>query len=116
MLKRFLGLAVQGIRRGGRTTSIGRFYEKKEKQIGAAKAQVAAARKLSAVIWHMLTYDHPYAEQDEELTDRKSLNVERVARRPAMAMSAEDVEREADQLADKADVLARMAEETPDYD
>ncbi len=114
LLKRFLCLAVRGIVRTQQESTIGRFYEKKAKQIGAAKAQVAAARKLSAVIWHMLTFQHPYTEQDGELSDRKAQNVERVARRPSMAMSAAEVEFEAEQLLAKADVLVRMGEEASD--
>ncbi|MCI4323936.1 MAG: IS110 family transposase [Thermoplasmata archaeon] len=114
VLKAFLCIAVQGLIRTNRDTSIKRFYEKKAKQIGAAKAQIAAARKLSAVIWHMLTYQHPYAEQDEVLTVRKAGNVERVARRPSMTMSAAAVEQEAEQLLTKADVLARMGQEAMD--
>jgi transposase len=114
VLKRFLCLALHGIRNGGRDTSIGRFYAKKEKQIGAAKAQVAAARKLSAVIWHMLTYRHAYVEQDEGLVERKADKLDRVAKRPSMMMSATDVEQEAEQLLAKADVLARMTEEAFD--
>lgn len=112
--KRFLCLAVMGIRRGGRETTIGRFYAKKEKQIGAAKAQVAAARKLSAVIWHMLTYRHPYAEQDEGLAERKAHNLARTAQRPSLAMSVAELEHEAEQLVTKAETLARMSGEAAD--
>ncbi|EQD75142.1 transposase, ISlin1, partial [mine drainage metagenome] len=104
VLKRFLCLAVQGIIRTQRESTIGHFYDKKAKQIGAAKAQVAAARKLSAVIWHMLTYQHPYTEQDEGLSGRKAQNLGRVAQRPSMAMSASELEQEAEQLLTKADV------------
>ncbi|MCI4323298.1 MAG: IS110 family transposase [Thermoplasmata archaeon] len=111
VLKRFLCLAVQGIVRTQRKSTIAQFYEKKAKQIGAAKAQVAAARKLSGIVWHMLTYQHPYVEQSEELSIRKAENVERVARRPPMTMSAGEVEQEAEQLMLKADVLARIGPE-----
>jgi transposase len=111
VLKRFLCLAVLGIQRTGGRTSIGQFYQKKAKQIGAPKAQVAAARKLSAVIWHMLTYRHTYVEQDEELSERKTSNAERVAKRPSLTMSADEVEAEAEHLVAKIDVIARMGEE-----
>jgi uncharacterized damage-inducible protein DinB len=111
VLKRFLSLAVQGIVRAQRNSTIDRFYEKKAKQIGAAKAQGAAARKLSAVIWHMLTFQHLYVEQDEDRSGRKAENAERIARRPSMAMSAAEVEQEAEQLLTKADVLARIGQE-----
>ena len=64
--------AVQGMLKLTDETAVTRFYRKKEKEIGAAKAQVAAARKLACVVWAVLTYGKPYAEEDEELTVRKT--------------------------------------------
>ncbi|MGI0129423.1 MAG: IS110 family transposase, partial [Thermoplasmata archaeon] len=65
VLKRFLCIAVQGMLRASRDTSIKRFYEKKAKSIGAPKAQIAAARKLACAIWWMLTHNEAFKDEDE---------------------------------------------------
>jgi hypothetical protein len=65
-----------GMQLARQETAVKRFYQKKAKQIGQAKAQVAAARKLSAVVWWILTNRSPYPEQDEGLSARKADNLD----------------------------------------
>ena len=40
--------------------ALARFYQRKKRQKGSAKAMVAVARKLSKIIWHVLTEKRPY--------------------------------------------------------
>jgi hypothetical protein len=111
VLKRFLCGAVMGMLHARQETAVKRFYQKKSKQIGGAKAQVAAARKLSAVVWWILTNRHPYREQDEDLTERKESKLDRVASEPAVSVSDEELTSIGGALAEKASVLDRLERE-----
>jgi transposase len=111
VLKRFLCTAVMGMLLARQETAVKRFYQKKAKQIGQAKAQVAAARKLSAVVWWILTNQHPYLEQDEGLTERKAVRLSRVAEVAPTLMSSEELEAIGSALSEKAEALDRLAQE-----
>jgi len=39
---------------------LARFYQRKKRQKGSAKAIVAVARKLSHIVWHVLAEGRPY--------------------------------------------------------
>jgi transposase len=108
VLKRFLCNAVMGMLLAKPETAVRRFYRKKAKQIGHPKAQVAAARKLSAVVWWILTYRQPYREQDESLTARKEHNLERVAEAATTTVEEPDLPAIGAELAEKASLLNRL--------
>jgi len=111
VLKRFLCGAVMGMLMANQDTAVKRFYQKKSKQIGGAKAQVAAARKLSAVVWWILTNRVPYREQDEGLTARKESKLDRVAQVPAPTVSLEELAKVGAEMEAKAEVLGRLQRE-----
>ncbi|MGA7922740.1 MAG: transposase [Thermoplasmata archaeon] len=112
VLKRFLCGAVMGMQLARQDTAVKRFYQKKAKQIGSAKAQVAAARKLSAVVWWILTHHAPYQEQDEELSARKGANLDRAATLPPPTVSEEELRSIGDELVSQADTLERLERES----
>jgi transposase len=109
VLKRFLCGAVMGMLLARQETAIKRFYQKKAKQIGPAKAQVAAARKLSAVVWWVLTHQEVYREQDEGLTERKTARLDRMAQRPPAEIGPEELEAIGVQLSKKVDALDHLS-------
>jgi transposase len=111
VLKRFLCGAVMGMLLARQETAIKRFYQKKAKQIGQAKAQVAAARKLSAVVWWVLTHQEVYREQDEGLTERKTARLDRTAQRPPAEIGPEELEAIGVQLSKKVDALDHLSRE-----
>ena len=111
VLKRFLCIAVQGMLRSKQETTIKRFYAKKAKTIGAAKAQVAAARKLACAIWHMLTHGEPYRDADDELTKRKTSRMARTAEQDVALPTARDLEGIGEKLTARAGALERLDRE-----
>lgn len=111
VLKRFLCNAVMGMSLARQETGVKRFYQKKSQQLGHPKAQVAAARKLSAVVWWILSHRQPYREQDEKLTERKEVRLEREAIRTVPEVSSELLERIGAELAEKGETLARLESE-----
>lgn len=46
-------------------------YERLSKRIGKKKARVAIARRLTEVVWHILTDMAEYRTQDKDLVQRK---------------------------------------------
>ena len=112
VLKRFLCGAVMGMQLARQETAVKRFYQKKAKQLGAAKAQVAAARKLSAVVWWILTNRRPYQEQDEGLSERKAQNLERVAETSPPTVSAQELSSLGEELVAQASTLERLGRES----
>jgi transposase len=112
VLKRFLCNAVMGMQLARQETAVKRFYQKKTKQLGQAKAQVAAARKLSAVVWWILTNRQPYQEQDERLSARKGENLDRMAAVPPPSISAEELRSIGENLVEQAETLERLDRES----
>jgi transposase len=112
VLKAFLCSAVMGMMLARQETAIKRFYQKKAKQIGQPKAQVAAARKLSAVVWWILTNRQPYREQDEALTERKEALLDRTAAVRPTEIDGPTLERLGATLSDKVEALDRLARES----
>ena len=111
VLKRFLCIAVQGMLRASRDTSIKRFYERKAKAIGTPKAQIAAARKLACAIWWMLTHNEPFKDEDEALTARKEQRMEARAREATEEISEETLTEVGEKLITHAPLLERLARE-----
>ena len=111
VLKHFLCNAVMGMQLARQETAVKRFYQRKAQQIGRAKAQVAAARKLSAVVWWILMNRSPYQEQDEGLSARKAENLDRVAAAPPPTVSAEELGALGEELVTHADTLERLGRE-----
>ncbi len=111
VLKRFLCGAVMGMLLARQETAVKRFYQKKVKQIGQPKAQVAAARKLSAVVWWVLTHREAYREQDEDLTERKAARLDRAAQHPPTEISPPELETIGTRLSEKVDALDRLSRE-----
>jgi transposase len=62
-------LRVAAMAAGRTDTWIGRFYRRKEAQLGAPKAITATAHKLACVIYHMLKYQEEYLPVDVALHD-----------------------------------------------
>lgn len=108
VLKYFLCCAVMGALRAKKPGKVAKFYKKKAKQIGGAKAEVAAARKLAGIVWRMLTDGVPYEEEDEDLTERKRKRMEHRAKAPAKPVSTDDLKKRADELIRKEDALRRL--------
>jgi hypothetical protein len=108
VLKYFLTNAVQGILKTKKNTAIKIFYRKKEKQIGAPKAQVAAARKLASVVWWVLTNKKPYVDEDPVLTKRKHKNMNAKAIKAEKEISQEDIKKLIGEIEQKRDVLDRI--------
>jgi transposase len=109
ILKYFLCNAVHGMISSRRETAVTKFYKKKAKQIGEGKAKVAAARKLAAIIWRMLTDNIPYVEEDPELTSRKVVRMERTAKSGTSATTDDELVSLALDLGAKEVLLKRMA-------
>lgn len=109
ILKYFLCNAVQGMISSKRETSITKFYRKKAKQIGECKAKVAAARKLAAIIWRMLTDNTPYVDEDRDLTNRKVVRMERIAKSKTKIGTEEELINLASELGAKEELIKRMA-------
>jgi transposase len=119
VLKSFLCSAVMGMMLARQETAIKRFYRRKVKQIGQPKAQVAAARKLSAVVWWVLTNRQPYREQDESLTERKEALLDRTAAVRPTEIDGPSLERLGVALSGKVEALDRLAHEsgsTPNFE
>jgi hypothetical protein len=81
------------------------------KTIGAAKAQVAAARKLACAIRHMLTHGEPYRDADDELTERTTSRMARTAGQDASLPSARDLAGIDEKLTTRAGALERLDRE-----
>src|SRR5580658_3827584 len=111
VLKRFLCGAVMGMLLARQDTAVKRFYRQKSKRIGGAKAQVAAARKLSAVVWWILTHRTPYREQDEDLTERKEAQLDRVAQPSTALVSVEELTARGAEVEAKTELLGRLHRE-----
>ena len=111
VLKRFLGIAVQGMLKAKQETAIRRFYEKKAKAIGAQKAQVAAARKLACAIWWMLSHHEAFQDQDDPLTERKAKRMQTVSQRPTPEVTVEDLEKVGRALEERLPTLSRLTSE-----
>ena len=77
----------------------------------AARAQVAAARKLACAIWYMLSDNEPYGDADSELSDRKVTRMERTATSAAALPTARDLESAGEKLTGRAGALRRLARE-----
>lgn len=119
VLKSFLCSAVMGMMLARQETTIKRFYRKKVRQIGQPKAQVAAARKLSAVVWWVLTNRQPYREQDEALSERKGALLDRTAAIPSVEVDRPSLELLGAQLSGKVEALDRLSRESgadPDFE
>ena len=115
-LKSFLCTAVKGMLKAGEATAVTKFYHVKLKSQPAQKATVDAARKLSAEIWKILTFEVPYSEEDADLTERKGKRMNKLAEELAPAISSEELEALADRLSGKADSLGRLQQEPGEVD
>ncbi|HTT45929.1 MAG TPA: transposase, partial [Thermoplasmata archaeon] len=111
MLKSFLCTAVMAMLKASQETAVARFYREKAKSHPAQKAQVAAARKLSAEVWKILTFEVPYREQDADLTERKTTMMQRVASETIAEVSEDQMEELADRVCGKSAILGRLEEE-----
>jgi hypothetical protein len=86
ILKYALTCAVSGATKAARDTSVKRFYQKMiKKGLPEQKAQVAAARKMSWIVWKVLSSGQPYEEEDVYLTQRKMKAVSSKASKPLPA-------------------------------
>ena len=110
MLKSLLCTAVQGMLKSSNETAVARFYRKKEKTIGVAKAQVAAARKLACVVWAILTNRLSYIEKNEELTERKMASMNRSSKK-TVAFSEQQLNDVTELLCAKTTVVDKLKEE-----
>jgi len=111
VLKFFLCNAVQGAVRASKPNSIAKFYHRKAKQIGHAKAQVAAARKLAGILWTILVSGEPYREENPALTQRKKARMELRAKAPQQPVTTEQLNELANDITAKEQVLKRLLPE-----
>jgi transposase len=112
VLKYALTVAVGGAVKARASTAVKLFYLK---MIGKGRApqeaEVAAARKLSWIVWRMLTSKQRYVEEDRYLTDRKVRAMSSKARRDLPnAVRPEDIRELAESLTSKANTLGRYPE------
>jgi transposase len=114
VLKSFFCTAVQGMLLANQQTAVGQFYREKAVSRSRQTALVAAARKLSAEVWKMMTFGVPYREEDADLTVRKTKIMEHVAREDAPEVTEEQMNGLADRLGAKSDVLTRLELEAGD--
>ena len=111
VLKFFLCSAVNAVVKSNVETTVKNYYHKKAKQIGEGKARVAAARKLSAIVWKILTSRQPYQEEDKYLTERKMDKMEKKAKKPSMMINDEELSFLAEGISSKSNILERMTYE-----
>lgn len=114
VLKYALTCAVKGAVKARANTAVKRFYLKMiEKGRAPQEAEVAAARKLSWIVWRMLTSKERYVEEDRHLTARKMTAMASRARRRDLqnAVRPKDIQKLAESLTSKADVLGRYPEQ-----
>lgn len=111
VLKYFLCNAIQGAIKASKPNSIARFYHKKAKQIGHAKAQVAAARKLAGILWTILVTKTPYVEENPALTQRKMAKMELKAKAPEHPVTNEELNELASNISAKEHILKRLLPE-----
>jgi transposase len=94
VLKYALTVAVGGAVKARASTAVKMFYRKMNaKGRAPQEAEVAAARKLSWIVWRMLTSKQRYVEEDRQLTSRKMRAMSSKARRDPQkdAVHPEDV-------------------------
>ncbi len=100
--------------RAAKDSSVKLFYQKMmQKGVPPQKAQVAAARKMTCIVWKVLSSGRPYVEEDEYLTERKKMKVMSIKAAkplPASVMPAR-VQELATNLIDDVDVLSIYPEE-----
>lgn len=113
ILKYALTCAVSGATKSVKDTSVKRFYQKMiRKGAPAQKAQVAAARKMSWIVWKVLSSGQPYEEEDVYLTQRKMKAVSSKASKPLPAdVMPAKVQELATSLIKDTDVLEMYPEE-----
>ena len=111
ILKAFLCTAVQGMMKANQRTAVTEFFREKSKSQPLQKAQVAAARKLSAEVWKILTFETPYREEDADLTARKARRMRRIAEPTIPEISQGVMNALADRLSGKAEILQNLQEE-----
>lgn len=108
VLKYFLCCAVYGALRAKKPNAVASFYRKKSKQIGSGKAQVAAARKLSGIVWKILITGEPYSEEDPALSGRKIAKMGVKAKISRVIPTDQGLIELAEAIGSKEDVLNRM--------
>jgi transposase len=111
ILKYLFCNAVQGSIRARKPNAVAKFYTKKAKQIGECKALVAAARKMSGVVYTILTTGMPYIEENPDLTKRKMARMNHMAKSPQTPVSDKDLQDLASLIGSKGDILNRLAPE-----
>ncbi len=112
VLKYALTCAVRGAVKAKANTAVKRFYLKMvAKGRAPQEAEVAAARKLSWIVWRMLTSRQRYVEEDRYLTQRKVRAMELKARRDLPnTVRPENIHELAESLTSQADVIGRYPE------
>jgi transposase len=111
VLKGFLCTAVRGMRKASQPTAVAAFYRKKAKSRPPQTAQVAAARKLSAEVWKILTFEVVYREEDFGLTERKTARMLKKAEQVPDPTTEEELVELASRLGGKSQILDRLQQE-----
>ena len=114
VLKYFLTCGAMGAVRAKRSNAVGRFYRKLSKHKPGQQAEVAAARKMSAIVYRVLQSGEPYREEDPELTKRKVVRLEGKAEGPKHEVSVVDLQNTVARLREKGEVLERLNEMAPE--
>ncbi len=113
VLKYAFTCAVQGAVKARANTAVKRFYLKMlRKGRARQEAEVAAARKLSWIVWRMLTSKQRYEEEDRYLTARKTRAMAyKATREVPNALHPGDIRELAASLTSRAEILGRYPEE-----
>jgi hypothetical protein len=111
VLKGFLCTAVRGMLKASQPTAVAAFYRKKAKSRPPQTAEVAAARKLSAEVWKILTFEVVYHEEDSGLTERKTARMLKKAEQVPDPTTEEELVALASRLGGKSEVLDRLQQE-----
>jgi transposase len=113
ILKYALTCAVNGAAKASKNSSVKLFHQKMiNKGVAPQKAQVAAARKMSWIVWKVLSSGQPYEEEDTYLTQRKMKAVSSKASKPLPAdVMPAKVQELATGLIKDTDVLEMYPEE-----
>lgn len=113
VLKYAFTCAVKGAVKARANTAVKRFYLKMVRKGRAPQeAEVAAARKLSWIVWRMLTSKQRYVEEDRYLTAKKNRVMSFKARRVLPeAVRPGDIKELAASLTSRADILERYQRE-----
>ncbi len=107
VLKYAMTCAVRGAVSANKPTAIKMHYLEVKQRTGIAqKAEVAAARKLTCIVWGVLMNKRSYVEEDRRLTIKKQRRMEYLAKSEIKGDSMPDMKELTEQVKACADTIA----------